>query len=201
MNATAWLLAVVSSDGQAETLDFQERWGRQAAAENGWTIERTFKDVSSGRDGARQLLKNLLQELRDLPKSARPARVLLVRIDRLGRGDGLEIIATISEIKRLGVGLFTRDDGELKLERASDALMPAMKSILAGIENEVRADRTRAGLARRKSTRPPSRECPLRRRPGRGKTYSVRTRGVTSSRALRVARQWLGIRPPRPPRG
>jgi DNA invertase Pin-like site-specific DNA recombinase/predicted DNA-binding ribbon-helix-helix protein len=151
MSAKAWLLAVVSSDGQAETLDFQERWGQQIAAENGWTIERTFKDVSSGRDGARQLLKDLLEELRRLPRAARPARVLLVRIDRLGRGDGLEIIATLSEIKKLGVKLHTREDGDVKLERASDALMPAMKSILAGIENEVRADRTRAGLARRKS--------------------------------------------------
>lgn len=151
MNANAWLLAVVSSDGQAETLDFQERWGHQAAAENEWTIERTFKDVSSGRDGARQLLKNLLQELRDLPKNARPARVLLVRIDRLGRGDGLDCIAAIAEIKKLGVKLFTRDDGEVRLERAADSLMPVMKSILAGIENDNRADRTRAGIARRKS--------------------------------------------------
>ncbi|HEY2473705.1 MAG TPA: recombinase family protein [Candidatus Cybelea sp.] len=151
MNTTAWLLAVVSSDAQAETLDAQERWGRQAAAENGWTIERVFKDVSSGRDGARQLLKTLLGELRALPKSARPARILLVRIDRLGRGDGLEVIATISEIKKLGVGLFTRDDGDVKLARASDALLPAMKSILAGIENENRADRTRGGIARRKA--------------------------------------------------
>jgi DNA invertase Pin-like site-specific DNA recombinase len=151
MSARAWLLAVVSSDGQAETLEFQEQWGRQIAAENGWTIERVFKDVSSGRDGARQLLKDLLEELRRLPKAARPDRVLLVRIDRLGRGDGLEIIATLSEIKKLGVKLHTREDGDVKLERASDALMPAIKSILAGIENEVRADRTRAGLARRKS--------------------------------------------------
>ena len=151
MNSKVWLLAVVSSDGQAETLDFQESWGHQAAAENGWTIERTFKDVSSGRDGARQLLKNLLQELRELPKSARPARVLLVRIDRLGRGDGLDCIAAIAEIKKLGVKLFTRDDGEVRLDRAADSLMPVMKSILAGIENDNRADRTRAGLARRKS--------------------------------------------------
>jgi DNA invertase Pin-like site-specific DNA recombinase len=151
MNAKVWLLAVVSSDGQAETLDFQQRWGEETAAANGWAIERIFKDVSSGRDGARQLLKDLLQELRALPKTERPSRVLLVRIDRLGRGDGLEIIATLSEIKRLGVKLHTRDDGDVKLERASDALMPAIKSILAGIENEVRADRTRAGLARRKA--------------------------------------------------
>src|SRR5579862_518617 len=151
MSARAWLLAVVSSDGQAETLEFQEQWGQQVAAENGWTVDRVFKDVSSGRDGARQLLKDLLEELRRLPKAARPDRVLLVRIDRLGRGDGLEIIATLSEIKKLGVKLHTREDGDVKLERASDALMPAIKSILAGIENEVRADRTRAGLARRKS--------------------------------------------------
>lgn len=151
MNAKVWLLAVVSSDAQAETLEFQERWGQQTAIENNWTIERTFKDVSSGRDGARQLLKDLLRDLRALPRTSRPTRVLLVRIDRLGRGDGLEIIAALSEIKTLGVQLHTRDDGDVRLERASDALMPAIKSILAGIENEVRADRTRAGLARRKS--------------------------------------------------
>jgi DNA invertase Pin-like site-specific DNA recombinase len=151
MEATAWLLAVVSSDGQSETLEFQERWGREVAAANCWTIARTFKDVSSGKHGTRPMLKDLLSELRALPKSARPGRILLVRLDRIGRGDGLDTISTLSEIKKLGVTMHTRDDGDVRLEKASDSIMPAIKAILAGIENEVRADRTRAGIARRRA--------------------------------------------------
>ena len=151
MNSTAWLLAVVSSDEQADTLDFQESWAHEVADANDWAITRTWKGVSTGKNGARKILKDLLAELRELPKASRPGRVLLVRIDRLGRGDGLEAIASIAEIKRLGVGIFTRDDGEVKLERASDLLLPALKSIQAGIENEVRSDRIRAGHVRRKA--------------------------------------------------
>ena len=198
MNSNVWLLAVVSSDGQAETLDFQERWGQDVSAENGWTIERTFKDVSSGRDGARQLLKDLLTELRAVPKSARPERVLLVRIDRLGRGDGLEIIATLSEIKKLGVKLHTREDGDVKLERASDSLMPAIKSILAGIENEVRADRTRAGLARRKSRGLHHGNAPYGAVLVDGKPIAYEPEAAIVREALLAASAGLGIRSARP---
>jgi DNA invertase Pin-like site-specific DNA recombinase len=151
MIQTAWMLCVVSSDGQSDTLEFQERWGHEVADVNGWKLERVFRDVSTGKHGVRRLLSELIDELKRLPKVQRPARLLMVRLDRMGRGDGLETIAALSEIKKLGPVLHTREDGDVRLERAADSLMPMLKSVLAGMENEVRADKTRAGCARRRA--------------------------------------------------
>src|SRR6202042_505326 len=53
--------------------------------------------------------------------------------------------------RRLGVRVWTREDGDVKLERASDSILPAIRSIVAALENEVRADRARAGKARRRA--------------------------------------------------
>ncbi len=71
MNSTAWLLAVVNSDEQADTLDFQESWAHEVADANDWAITRTWKGVSTGKNGARKILKDLLAEL---PASFRKRR-------------------------------------------------------------------------------------------------------------------------------
>jgi DNA invertase Pin-like site-specific DNA recombinase len=146
-----WVLAVVSSSPQELTLDAQEQWAKETAASNGWEITRTFKGVSSGKFGTRQLLKDLLAELRTTPKAQRPRRVLTVRLDRLGRGSGLESIAALAEIRSLGTTLWTREDGDVRLDRASDSILPAFRAIQAALENEVRSDRVKAGKARRKA--------------------------------------------------
>ncbi len=151
MKSTAWLYCAVSSSPQEITLDSQEQWGQQTAKVHGWTITRTFKGVSSGKTGTRKLLDDLLAELRATPKAARPERLLLVRIDRLGRGTGLEGIAALAELKKLGVAVWTREDGEVKIERASDTILPAIRTIVAALENEARSDRVRAGQARRRA--------------------------------------------------
>lgn len=151
MNATAWSYLVVSSDQQAETLDAQQTWAEETAASHGWQIERVYRGVSSGKLGVRKLLSDLIEELRSLPARSRPKRILLTRIDRLGRGDSLETMGALAELKRLGPVLHTREDGDVKLEKATDSILPAIKSIVAAVENEVRADRVRAGHARRRA--------------------------------------------------
>lgn len=146
-----WLYLAVSSSKQEDSLEDQESWARSAALANGWTILRTFRGVSSGAQGVRKLLEDLLTELRTTPKRERPERVLMIRVDRLGRGDGLEAIAAISEIRRLGVTIHTRQDGDLKIERATDALVPALRSITGALENEARSEKSRAMHARKKA--------------------------------------------------
>lgn len=148
---TAWSYTVVSSDQQVDTIPDQERWANDVARENGWIISRVFSGVSSGAAGTRKLLEDLLSELRRTPKAQRPKRVLCIRIDRLGRGDGLDAIAALSEIRNLGVVLHTRQDGDIRLERASDAILPAIRSIVGALENDVRSEKWKAVHARRRA--------------------------------------------------
>ncbi len=152
---TAWAYAAVSSGRQEDTLADQLAWARAAALERGWTISREFHGVASGRDGVRRTLTALIAELRALPRAARPARILMIRIDRLGRGDGLDAIAALADIRKLGVTIFTREDGDVAITRATDALVPALRSITAALENEARSDKSRAMHARKRAAGEP----------------------------------------------
>jgi DNA invertase Pin-like site-specific DNA recombinase len=149
---TAWAYLVVSSEQQADTLDHQQTWASTLASEKAWQISRTFRGVSSGRDGTRGLLEELLEELRKTPKPERPDRVLMIRLDRLGRGLGLEALAAIAEIARLGVVIHTRQDGDYTLARASDSILPLMRVVTGAIENEARRDKARAVFTRRRAS-------------------------------------------------
>jgi DNA invertase Pin-like site-specific DNA recombinase len=146
----AWAYLVVSSEQQAETLEHQESWARETAASHEWQIKASLRGVSSGRDGTRDLLETLLARLRALPAAARPARVLMIRLDRLGRGLGLEAVASIAELARLGVVIHTRQDGDYTLERASDSILPLMRVVTGAIENEARRDKAKAVFKRRR---------------------------------------------------
>ena len=148
---TAWSYLVVSSEQQAETLEHQAQWAQQTAASHDWRITDSFRGVSSGRDGTRDLLERLLERLRSLPPEQRPARVLMIRLDRIGRGLALEALAAIAEVARLGIVIHTRQDGDYTLERASDSILPLMRVITGAIENEARRDKAKAVFARRRA--------------------------------------------------
>ena len=140
-NLTAWALLVVSDPGQAETLPHQEAWAKTIAAEKGWTITKTFSGVSSGKMGTRDLTTRMLNDLEMTPAEQRPARVLMIRIERLGRGDGIEAIATFLRIRQLGVLIHTRQDGDITYGRASNLFPPLFKMMVGGLENENRKDK------------------------------------------------------------
>ena len=148
---TAWAFTVVSSEQQSDTIRDQEAWATAAAHANNWTITRSFSGVSSGKDGTRKLLEDLLAELRATPKARRPRRVLMIRIDRLGRGNGLDAIGALAQIHRLGVIVHTRDGGDVEIKRASDAILPAIQAITAALENDVRSEKWKAVHARRRA--------------------------------------------------
>jgi DNA invertase Pin-like site-specific DNA recombinase len=146
----AWIFAAVSSSPQEATLEQQRTWGQEVAAANGWTVERVFEGVGSGALGPRELLSDLISELRALPKARRPARVLMVRLDRVGR-QALDCIASVAELRRLGVTLHTREEGDLKLNAAMDSLRPIFALVTAQLENEARSDKWKAVHARRRA--------------------------------------------------
>ena len=147
----AWSYLVVSSEQQIETLEFQRRWANDTAQQHGWSISETFEGVSSGRDGTRQLLQRLVERLAALPVDSRPRRVLMIRLDRLGRGLGLEALAALAQLVQLGVTVHTRQDGDYNILKASDSILPLMRIVTGGIENEARRDKARATYARRKA--------------------------------------------------
>lgn len=145
-----WLYAAVSSSPQEATLEDQRQWAKETAVRNGWVIAREFAGVSSGAKGTREILTNLIDELERTPKAARPQRVLMIRIDRVGR-QALDCIAAVAQLRKLGVVLHTRQDGDVKLETAMDSLRPIFELVTAEMENAARSDKWKAVHARRRA--------------------------------------------------
>ena len=137
----AWALLVVSSDQQAETLAHQRTWAEETAVAQGWKLDKMFSGVSTGKAGPRRLLRELIGALRELAPDERPAWVLMIRADRVGRGRIDASLVALHEIVDLGVRIWTRDAGELKLDSATDQIIAAVKAGLATLENEVRRDK------------------------------------------------------------
>jgi len=147
----AWVYCVVSSDRQADTLPDQASWAREAALTNGWEIARTFEGTSSGAAGTRKLLQELLDALKAIPKAQRPQRILMTRLDRTGRGLAIEPLAALAEIYNLGVIVHTRQDGDVSIRTASDALVPILRVLTGSLENEARRDKSVAMHARKRA--------------------------------------------------
>jgi DNA invertase Pin-like site-specific DNA recombinase len=142
----AWLLLVVSSEGQAETLAHQRDSLGLIARDRGWTVTRVVGDdgrgVSSGKLGVRALIQTVLGELRATPAEARPSWLLLTRVDRIGRGANIvETQLPFYELKRLGVRVWTREAGEVRLDTAMEQLFLAMQTAVSSQENAVRRDK------------------------------------------------------------
>jgi DNA invertase Pin-like site-specific DNA recombinase len=151
MQDRVWLYLVVSSDAQEESLPAQRRWGFDEAARIGATVDPkgVFEGVASGKHGARTILIDLIAKLSALPKTQRPSRVLMVRLDRTGRMP-FDAISAINDIRKLGVIIRTRKDGDLTFARMIDMVGPMFDLMRAGFDNEVRSDMSRAGHKRRR---------------------------------------------------
>lgn len=150
---TVWAFLVVSDPQQADTLVDQEAWAKDAAAKNGWAISRVISGVSSGKLGPRKLTLGMIADLEVLPAEQRPHRILMIRLERLGRGDGLEAMNAFLQLRRLGIVVHTRLDGDVETNRASELLMPVLRFFIGGMENEVRRDKLVALYQRRRDAR------------------------------------------------
>ncbi len=74
----------------------------------------------------------------------------MIRLDRTGRGLGLDAIAALAEIHSLGVMVHTREDGDVALERASDTIRPMLRILTGALENEARRDKAVAVYDRKR---------------------------------------------------
>lgn len=207
----AWALLVVSSEGQTESLPDQRKRAEAAVAAKGWTLERAFEGASTGREGPRKLLRTLVSELRALPAEARPAWVMMIRQDRVGRGRIDESLFILHEIRDLGPRLWLIDKGgELRLDSATDDFIAAAEAYVSTRDNELKRERLRNVYARRRQMgRPVSSKRPYGlRRDGRdGPDVEVEREAVAVRHAfaLRVAGESLtaiahALQPIAPPR-
>jgi DNA invertase Pin-like site-specific DNA recombinase len=148
---SVWALCVVSSEQQSETLPHQRKWAQDTATTHGWRLSRVIEGVASGRDGPRRLVTELLADLRLLDVDGRPKRVLMIRADRLGRGAIVETQIVLRDLLALGVGVFTRDQGAMRLDSAMDELISAATLAVARHENEVRRDKIVNSINRKRA--------------------------------------------------
>lgn len=148
----AWPLLVVSSAKQSETLAYQRQWAQETARDKGWVLERIgdFEDVSSGKSGPRKLVRKLVSAIEALAPAQRPQWVLMIRLDRVGRGSIVESQVILHGLKDLGVRVWTRDGGEERLDSAMEQLIAAAKLAVSTHENEVRADKASNTYARKR---------------------------------------------------
>ena len=146
-----WALAAVSSEQQSETLAHQRRWAEEAAASKGWHLARVIEGVATGKAGPRRIVRELLADLRALDEDARPKMLLMVRADRLGRGSIVESQIVLRDLLALGVAVFTRDQGEVKLDSAMDELISAATLAVARHENDVRREKALAVVRRKRA--------------------------------------------------
>ena len=146
---SAWALLVVSSEAQAETLQYQRAWAELVCSEKSWHLSRTVEGVASGKNGPRRLSQDVLLDVRATPVEARPQFLLMTRLDRVGRGSIVDSQIFVRDLFILGVRVFTRDQGEMKLDSAMDELIAAVQMAVARHENDVRRDKMRAVYRRR----------------------------------------------------
>ena len=197
MAETAWAYCAVSSSEQEGTLDDQRAWAKHIAEANGWTITRTFGADKAGwprgKDGVRKLLEVLVTELEQTPKAQRPARILLIRLDRVGRM-ALDSIGVLARIRKLGVTLHDRETGDIKLETVADSLGPIFKLITAEMENAVRSDKWKAVHARRRAAGLHIGNVPFGMTLENGKAVPIEPEASFVREVFRLAAEGWGIR-------
>lgn len=126
----------------------------ETAAEKGWRLERVgkdyYEDVSSGKRGPRTLVRKLLADLTALEPAQRPQWIMMIRMDRVGRGSIFESGILLDDLKSMGIRVWTRDGGEEHLDSAMQQLIAAAKLAVAAHDNEIRADKARTTYARKR---------------------------------------------------
>jgi len=65
----------------------------------------------------------------------------MIRLDRTGRGIGLDSLSALARIYALGVKVHTRQDGDVSIARASDTFGPVLRILAGAVENEARRDK------------------------------------------------------------
>ena len=129
----------VSSDEQARkgvSLDVQKARVERFIAQHGWVLHHdVYQDVQTGLRSDRDAYQKMLAEVRALAASGFTVRVVVLRVDRLGRS-AEELLRTRRELEEIGAEIHTFQDGG-----KPDPLMFDLSSVIAN--NESRTISTR----------------------------------------------------------
>lgn len=121
---------------QRSQLPDLERWASTQDDDVVW-----YRDVASGRTMDRPQWNKLVEAI----KSGRVSKVVVWRLDRLGR-TAKGLTALFDELTQRRVGLFSMKDS-LDLSTPAGRLMANVLASVAAYETEVRAERVQAGQA------------------------------------------------------
>ena len=113
----------------------------------------------------------MIADFEALPPDQRPLRLLMIRFERFGRGDGLEAMDAFLQIRKLNIIVHTRLDGDVGAHRASELLMPVLRFFIGGMENEVRRDKLVSMYERRREARKDDPSIAISPKPAYGLTY------------------------------
>lgn len=142
MQNTAWAYLTVSSGEQTDSLPNQRSWAEKFAAQHGWTITNYFNGVGTGKHGPRKKYDEMRVELRRLTAAERPEFILLIRLDRVGRGENLgEMQMALYELHELGVKVFTREGGMERQDDVMSQLITSVKLAAGAQENANKRDK------------------------------------------------------------
>jgi DNA invertase Pin-like site-specific DNA recombinase len=142
MKNTAWAYLTVSSGEQADSIPNQRSWAEKCAAQHGWTITREISGPGSGKDGPRVKYEEMMAALRRLSAAQRPEWVLMIRLDRVGRGANIGQMQTaLYELHELGVRVWTREGGEERQDDIMAQLITAVKLTAGAQENANKRDK------------------------------------------------------------
>ncbi|MHB8971319.1 MAG: recombinase family protein [Pirellulaceae bacterium] len=127
------------STGQQDTRSQEpdlERWAEAQGEEVTW-----YKDKFSGKT----MRRPAWDQLWDRVKSGRVSKIVVWRMDRLGR-TAAGLTALFEELRQRHINLVSLRDG-LDLETSAGRLMANVLASVAQFETEVRGERVRAGQA------------------------------------------------------
>jgi hypothetical protein len=116
----------------------------------------------------------------------------MIRADRLGRGSVVESQIILRDLLDLGVGVFTRDQGEVKLDSAMDELISAATLAVARHENEVRSDKMKAVRQRKLRAGEPMGKVPYGLRRDGNRNVPDRERAAIVREAFKMRLQAKG---------
>jgi DNA invertase Pin-like site-specific DNA recombinase len=144
MDAIIWSrVSSQSQDNQRQILNL-----KQIATDKGWTVRRVFQETVSGT--VKTTDRKEFTKLLEYVESNGIKLVLVSEISRIGRRV-VDILTTVDTFHKRGIGLFVQQFNMLSFEGGKEnpmvMMLLQMLSIGAELENNLRRDRQREGIA------------------------------------------------------
>ncbi len=148
---SAWAYCRVSTtkDEQELSLEEQQRWARNWAADEGLSVTLFSERASAKTTLGRKVFLEMVSRLESVPAKERPRYLLITSLDRLSR-DITDTLVAARMLNEMGVFLYVRDRGVVRSDSFADRAALVGQSLGGEAENEARSQRARASWQRRR---------------------------------------------------